>query len=312
MLRPKVFVIGAGGMVGATAASALAFKEIAHDIILIDVAEELAHAHATDINHATAYTSGVHVRKGDYNDIEENDIIVITCGVARSPERPDQTRRELLGTNVHIIKDVVGKIRAQGKLVTIIVVSNPVDVLTYVAVKESGLPKGRVFGSGTTLDTARLKVTLANALGVSQKDVHGYVLGEHGDSSFPTLSSTTVAGIPVSDFPGFKSAMTDNLDEDIRAAAYRIVAAKTASKYGIGHVVAQLVEALMKRSRTIYPVCSLAEGEYGLHDVVLGLPSVVSADGVKIVDNYPLNAEEKAKLQKSAEIITSAIRSIGY
>lgn len=309
MIRPKVFVIGAGGMVGATAASALAFKEVAHDIVLIDVAEELATAHATDINHATAYTSGVHVRKGDYNDIDEGDIIVITCGV---PQKPGQTRLELLETNVHIMKDVVGNIRAQGKLVTIIVVSNPVDVLTYVAAKESGLPKGRVFGTGTTLDTARLKVTLANALDVSQKDVHGFILGEHGDSSFPALSSTTVAGMPLADFPGYKKEMTETLDQDIRNAAYKIVAAKTASKYGIGHVVAQLVGSLMQRTRTIYPVCSPVEGEYGLDGVVLGLPHFVSAKGVEIIDSYPLADDEKQKLADSAEIIKKAIKSVGY
>lgn len=309
MIRPKVFVIGAGGMVGATAASALAFKEVAHDIILIDIAEELADAHATDINHATAYTSGVHVRKGDYDDIAEGDIIVITCGVA---QKPGQTRLDLLTTNVHIIKDVVGKIKQQGKLVPIVMVSNPVDVLTYVATKEAGLPKGRVFGTGTTLDTARLRVTLANTLDVSQQHMHGYVLGEHGDSSFPALSAMTIAGIPVADFPGYKPEMTESIDEDIRAAAYRIVAAKTASKYGIGQVVAQLVEALMRDSKAIYPVCSLAHGEYGLHDVVLGLPHTVSAQGVSILDNYPLSTEEQQKLAASAEVVEAAIKSVGY
>jgi L-lactate dehydrogenase len=309
MARPTVFIIGAGGMVGATAASALAIKEIAHEIVLIDVAEELVHAHATDINHSTAYTSGVHVRKGDYADIQEGDIIVITCGVA---QKPGQNRLQLLETNVHIIKDVVGKIMAQGKLVTIVMVSNPVDVLTYVALKESGLPKERVFGTGTTLDTARLRVTLANALGVSQKDINGYVMGEHGDSSFTAISGLNVSGIPLSQFPGYTKTMTDNLEQDIRDSVYKIIAANTASKYGIGHVIAQIVESLMNGSKSVFPVCSLVEGEYGLNDVVVGLPSLVSHDGAKIVDNYPLTAEERQKLHDSAAIVRKAIQSVGY
>jgi L-lactate dehydrogenase len=309
MAGPKVFIIGAGGMVGATAASALAIKETVHEIVLIDVAEGLVHAHATDINHATAYTAGVHVRKGDYVDIEENDIIVITCGV---PQKPGQPRLELLETNAKIMKEVVGKIMQQGKLVTIIVVSNPVDVLTYVALKESGLPKERVFGTGTTLDTARLRVTLANMLGASQKQVQGYVLGEHGDSSFTAISTLNIAGVPLTNFPGFTKAMTDTLEQDIRDSVYKIIAGGTASKYGIGHVIVQLVEALMQRTHSVFPVCSLVEGEYGLNDVVVGLPSLVSHQGATIIDNYPLTAEEEKKLNISADIVKDAIKSLGY
>lgn len=308
-MGPKVFIIGAGGAVGATAASALAFKEVVHDIVLIDIAEDLAHAHATDINHATAYSSGVRVRKGDYHDIEANDIIVITCGVAQKPGQP---RLELLATNAKIMKDVVGKIMAQGKQVTLVVVSNPVDVLTYVALKESGLPKERVCGTGTTLDTARLRVTLANALGVSQKDINGYVMGEHGDSSFTAISNLNVSGIPLKKFPGYKPTMTKNLEQDIRDSVYKIIAANTASKYGIGHVIAHIIRALLQDSKTIFPVCSLLEGEYGLNGVVLGLPSMVSREGAKIVDGYPLTADEQKKLQNSAKIIKAAIKSIGY
>ncbi|HEV7454889.1 MAG TPA: hypothetical protein VGO07_06545, partial [Candidatus Saccharimonadales bacterium] len=241
MQKRTVFVIGAGGMVGATAAQALAIKEIVSDIVLIDVAEELVHGQAMDINHATAFTDGVHVRVGDYHEIKEDDIVVITCGIA---QKPGQSRRELLAVNADIITDVAGKVMAQGKPVFILMVANPVDVLTDVALRVSGLPKERVFGTGTTLDSARLCVTLAHNLHVSQQAVQAFILGEHGDSSFPALSNATVDGIPLADFPGFDPAMIEDISDDIRAAAYRIIEAKKSTYYGIGNVVAKIVEAL--------------------------------------------------------------------
>jgi L-lactate dehydrogenase len=304
MLKRTVFVIGAGGMVGATVAQSLAIREIVSDIVLIDVAEDLVRGQAMDISHATAFTGGVHVRVGAYDQIKEDDIIVITCGV---PQKPGQPRLELLEINAKIIRDVVGKVMAQGKPVFILMVANPVDVLTYVALKASGLPKERVFGTGTTLDTARLRVTLAQKLHVSQQEIQGYILGEHGDSSFPALSNASVAGVPLADFPGYKPEMVASIDKDIRAAAYQIIEAKKSTYYGIGNVVAGIVSAMGHGRHAIFPVCSLAEGEYGLNDVVVGLPSLVSDKGVKIIDNYPLDAEEKKLLKHSAEIVKKAM-----
>lgn len=300
MSKPKVFVVGAGGMVGATAAQALAIKEVVQDIILIDVAADLVHGQAMDISHATAFTGGVHVRTGDYTEISKDDIIVITCGIA---QKPGQTRLELLDINAKIIRDVVGKIMAQGQPVYILMVANPVDILTHIALEASGLPKQRVFGTGTTLDTARLRVALAETLGVSQKEVQGYILGEHGDSSFPALATATVGGVLLQDFPGFKQQMVENIDHEIRSSAYKIIETKKSTYYGIGLVVAEIVSAMLKNRASIFPVCSLTKGEYGLSDVVLGLPSLVSSRGVKILDNYPLSDGEKTKLKSSATII---------
>jgi L-lactate dehydrogenase len=307
MRAQSVFVIGAGGMVGATAAHALAIKEIVNDIVLIDVAKDLVHGQAMDINHATAYTNGVHVRVGDYDEIKEDDIVVITCGLA---QKPGQTRLELLEANSNIIKDVVGKVMAQGKPVFILMVANPVDVLTHVALKASGLPKERVFGTGTSLDTARLKVTLAHKLHVSQKAVQAYILGEHGDSSFPALSNASIGGIPLTAFPGFEPQMVEGVADEIRAAAYKIIETKRSTYYGIGHVVAKVVEAMLRDTGTIFPVCSLAEGEYGLKDVVLGLPSLVSSHGARILEGYPLSKLEEKQLQDSAAIIRKATQAV--
>lgn len=308
MRQRSVFVIGGGGMVGATAAQAIAIKEVVSDIILIDVAEDLVHGQAMDINHATAYTHGVNVRVGDYGEIQEDDIIVIASGAA---QKPGQTRLELVDINTAIIRDVVRKIMAQGKQVYILMVANPVDVLTYMALKESGLPKERVLGSGTTLDTARLRVTIANEVGVSQRHVHGYILGEHGDSSFPALSNASIGGIPLAQFPGFNDTLAAALGDDIRAAAYRIIEAKKSTYYGIGTVIARLVEALLQNSASIFPVCSLATGQYSLDDVVIGLPSKVSSRGVEILEHYPLNEAEQASLQASADVVKEAIIRTG-
>jgi L-lactate dehydrogenase len=243
------------------------------------------------------------VRVGDYADIKENDIIVITCGLA---QRPGQSRLELLDANRTIIEDVVSKVMAGGKPVYIVMVTNPVDALTRVALQVSGLPKERVFGTGTALDTARLRVALANDLHVSQQAVEAYVLGEHGDSSFPALSHASIGGVPLADFPGFTPTMAATVGQDIRDAAYTIIQAKKSTYYGIGNVVAKLVEALLQDSASVFSVCSLAEGEYGLHDIVIGLPSLISNKGAYILDDYPLNDRERQKLHESANVIRAA------
>ncbi len=307
MSKQTVFIIGAGGMVGATAAQVLAIKEVVHDIVLMDVAEALVHGQAADISHATAYTDGVHVRTGGYDEIKEDDIIVITCGI---PQQPGQPRLELLEANARVVREVVGRVMEQGKPVFILVVANPVDVLTQVALEASGLPKERVFGTGTALDTARLRVTLAHALHVSQQSVQAYVFGEHGDSSFPALSHASVGGVPLAKFPGYDPALAASIGQDIRDAAYKIIEAKKATYYGIGHVVAKLIEAMVRDRASIFPVCSLAEGEYGLDGVVIGLPSLVSSRGVRILEDYPLSPAETRQLHASAAIVKQAYDSL--
>jgi L-lactate dehydrogenase len=296
-------------MVGATAAHSIAIREIVSDVVLIDVAEDLVRGQAMDINHATGYTNGVHVRVGSYDDIKENDIIVITCGLH---QKPGQTRMDLLEANVKIIRDVTHKVMqgSKDKPVYIVMVSNPVDVLTYIALKESGLPKERVLGTGTTLDTARLRVTLAHELHVSQQQIETYILGEHGDSSFATLSSASIGGIPLVKFPGFQQSTVETIEQDIRNAAYNIIAAKKSTYYGIGNIVAKIVEALVKDTRDILPVCSIAEGEYGLENVAISLPSLVGIHGVKILDGHPLDKAETESLHASAHIIQDAISSV--
>lgn len=307
MNKQKLVIVGGGGMVGATAAYACALRSVIEEIVLIDRNEDLVWGQAADINDAMGIDRNVVVHTGNYSDINDDDIVVITAG---SPQMPGQTRLELVGVNANIMRDIVKNIMAGGAKPYLVVVSNPVDVLTYVALKESGLPKTRVFGTGTTLDTSRLKSYLADALNVDSKAVDAYILGEHGDSSFSTIETAQVGEVPIREYPGFTEELVDNIEQKIRDRAYRVIDTKKSTYFAIGFVISKIVSALRHSAHTVYPVCSLAEGEYGLDNVVLGLPSAISSDGVKILAGYPLTDREKELLAQSAEIVGEAIRSL--
>ena len=304
MNKQKLLIVGGGGMVGATAAYACALRSVIEEIVLIDRSEDLAWGQAADINDAMGIDRNVVVHTGNYSDINDDDIVVITAG---APQLPGQTRLELIDVNAKIMRDIVKNIMANGAKPYLVIVSNPVDVLTYVALKESGLPKNRVFGTGTALDTSRMKSYLANAFNVDSKAVDAYILGEHGDSSFSTIETAQIGEVPIKEYPGFTEEMIDGIEQKVRDRAYRVIETKKSTYFAIGFVVSKIVSALRKSTHTVYPVCSLAEGEYGLNNVVLGLPSTISSDGVKILAGYPLTEREKESLNKSAGIIAEMI-----
>ena len=304
MNKQKLLIVGGGGMVGATAAYACALRSVIEEIVLIDRNEDLAWGQAADINDAMGIDRNVVVHTGNYSDINDDDIVVITAG---APQLPGQTRLELIDVNARIMHDIVKNIMANGAKPYLVIVSNPVDVLTYVALKESGLPKNRVFGTGTTLDTSRMKSYLADAFNVDSKAVDAYILGEHGDSSFSTIETAQIGEVPIKEYPGFTEEMIDGIEQKVRDRAYRVIETKKSTYFAIGFVVSKIVSALRKSTHTVYPVCSLAEGEYGLNNVVLGLPSTISSDGVKILAGYPLTEREKELLNKSAGIIAEMI-----
>ena len=304
MNKQKLLIVGGGGMVGATAAYACALRSVIEEIVLIDRNEDLAWGQAADINDAMGIDRSVVVRTGNYSDINDDDIVVITAG---APQLPGQTRLELVDVNAKIMRDIVKNIMANGAKPYLVIVSNPVDVLTYVALKESGLPKNRVFGTGTTLDTSRMKSYLADAFNVDSKAVDAYILGEHGDSSFSTIETAQIGEVPIKEYPGFTEEMIDGIEQKVRDRAYRVIETKKSTYFAIGFVVSKIVSALRKSTHTVYPVCSLVEGEYGLNNVVLGLPSTISSDGVKILAGYPLTEREKELLNKSAGIIAEMI-----
>ena len=208
MNKQKLLIVGGGGMVGATAAYACALRSVIEEIVLIDRSEDLAWGQAADINDAMGIDRNVVVHTGNYSDINDDDIVVITAG---APQLPGQTRLELIDVNAKIMRDIVKNIMANGAKPYLVIVSNPVDVLTYVALKESGLPKNRVFGTGTTLDTSRMKSYLADAFNVDSKAVDAYILGEHGDSSFSTIETAQIGEVPIREYPGFTEEMIDGI-----------------------------------------------------------------------------------------------------
>ena len=307
MDKQKVVIVGAGGMVGASTAYALALRSVVEEIVLIDRSEDMAWGQAADINDAMGLDRSVSVRPGTYDDIATDDIVVISAG---APQQPNQTRMELLGINVGIMRDIIQNIMKNGAQPYLVVVSNPVDVMTYVALKESGLPKNRVMGTGTTLDTSRLKSLIADGLGVNSRDVDAYILGEHGDSSFSTIETAQIGEIPLREYPGYTDELVENVEQKIRDRAYKIIETKKSTYFAIGFVVSKIVSALRQSTSTIYPVCSLVEGEYGLENVVLGLPSMINDEGVKILAGYPLTDRERDALHASSRVVQQAISDI--
>ena len=307
MDKQKVVIVGAGGMVGASTAYALALRSVVEEIVLIDRSEDMAWGQAADINDAMGLDRSVSVRLGTYDDIATDDIVVISAG---APQQPGQTRMELLGINVGIMREIIQNIMKNGAQPYLVVVSNPVDVMTYVALKESGLPKNRVMGTGTTLDTSRLKSLIADGLGVNSRDVDAYILGEHGDSSFSTIETAQIGEIPLREYPGYTDELVENVEQKIRDRAYKIIETKKSTYFAIGFVVSKIVSALRQSTSTIYPVCSLVEGEYGLENVVLGLPSMINDEGVKILAGYPLTDRERDALHASSRVVQQAISDI--
>lgn len=307
MAKQKVFVVGGGGMVGATAAYAMALNKAIEEIVLIDVNQQLVWGQAADINDAMGFDSGILVRTGTYEEITSEDIVVITAG---APQQPGQNRLELLGVNAGIIRSIMSDVTQDGRQPFVVMVANPVDVLTYIASTEFGLPKEKVFGTGTTLDTSRLRALIADDLNVHSREVDAYILGEHGDSSFSTLERANVGDIPLKKFPGYDGRDYRGIDNKIRERAYKVIETKKSTYYAIGLVISKIVIALRRSTFSIFPVCSLFDGQYGLHDVVLGVPSVVSNQGVRILEGYELTPEEKEQLHHSADVVKNAIKSI--
>ncbi|MGO3701859.1 MAG: L-lactate dehydrogenase [Candidatus Saccharimonadales bacterium] len=304
MSKQKVFIVGGAGMVGASAAYALTLKEVVSEVVLIDLNEDMATGQAMDMTDAAAFTNDVTVRVGDYSEIDTDDIVVITGGAA---QKPGQTRLELLGINASIIRDVVGRVMANGKEIYLVLVTNPVDVLTYEALKVSGLPKHRVLGTGTMLDSARLRAVIAEKLGVRANEVDAFTFGEHGDSSFTALLSATVGSVPLHAFPGYSDDRLAVLDEEVAKKAYRIIETKKSTYYGIGQVISEVVAALRSEKPRVLSVSSLLEGEYGLHDVAMSVPTLVSSRGVQPIDGYRFSDEEREKLHASAGVIRTSI-----
>lgn len=293
-MSQKVFIIGAAGMVGSSCAYNILVKELAKEIILIDIDKERLEGQFSDLFHAASFTKNTKVKIGDYNEINNNDIVVITAG---KNQVPGQTRLDLKEVNEEVILKIMEQINSTGKNIFIVIVSNPVDILTYTALKNSKLSKERVFGSGTCTDTARLKAYLAKKFNVEYSDVDAMVLGEHGESCFIPFSQIRIKGELINDLD------QEEVNQYIKNAASKIISAKGSTYYGIASVVGNIIDALGNSKEKIIPVCSLAEGEFGLNNIVIGLPNVINSSGVKIVENIELNNSEKDLLNSSSKVL---------
>ncbi len=301
-MKTKIAVVGTG-MVGSSFAYAAMIRGLAAEIILIDVNEAREEGEVMDLAHGLIGTETGGVRGGSLRDCADVDIIVICAG---APQAPGETRLDLVNKNVKILR---GLIKGMGKLrqdTVVIVVANPVDILAYVAAKMLGLPRGQVFGSGTSLDTSRLRYNISQKIGVNLHNVHGYVMGEHGDSEFVPWSLVNISGVPAKEL--LTAAEMKGIEQKTMKAAYEIIQRKHSTYYGIGVVVTELCEAILHDKKFIMPVSAEPGTAYGIHDVFLGVPAVLGRRGVEKVWPLPLNAAEKAKLQKSANILRGYLK----
>lgn len=307
----KVAIIGCG-FVGSSSAFALMQSGLFTEMVLIDVDKNRAEGEALDISHGLPFASPMNIYAGDYDDVADAAITIITAG---ANQKPGETRLDLVKKNVAIFKTIIPEMTKRNYQGIILVVSNPVDILTYVTIKLSDLPLGRVLGSGTVLDTARFKYTLGHHLGVDPRTVHARIVGEHGDSEIAVWSTANVGGVPIIPFSELRG-FTDHEDqmkkiaEDVKNSAYEIIEKKQATYYGIAMTVKRICEAIVRDEKSVLPVSNLMEGDYGLNDVVLSMPAIIGREGIEQKVPIRLSEDEFAKLKESAAALHAVIEEL--
>lgn len=306
----RVALVGSG-FVGSSYAFALFNQGLAAELVIIDANQPKAEGDAMDLNHGLPFASNMRIWAGDYSDCKDADLVVITAGANQAP---GETRLDLIGKNAKIFQSIVQSVMESGFNGLFLVATNPVDVLTYATWKYSGLPASRVIGSGTILDTARLRYLLGERLEVDPRNVHAYIMGEHGDTELPVWSNVSIGGQPLADYRKTHGQPTDEelnrIFINVRDAAYHIIERKGATYYGIAMGLARLTKAILKNENSVLSVSTLLTGEYGLEDVYLGVPAVVNRQGIRDVYELHLTDEEKQKLHHSASVLKEAIASI--
>lgn len=310
----KIGIVGSG-LVGATAAYALVMRGVGREVILVDKNMARAQAEADDILHAVPFSHPMHIRAGDYPDLAGSPVVIITAGVG---QRPGESRRELLGRNAAVFRDVVPNVLRYAPDAVLVVATNPVDVMTHMAAEfaqQSGVPRSRVIGSGTTLDTARFRTLLGRHLGVDSHHVHSYVLGEHGDSEVLAWSEVSIGGIPLEEFCTGQDEVVDqaarqSIDEQVRRAAYHIIEGKGATYYGIGSALARIVDVILHDQRSILTVCTRYDDVVGVPDVTVSLPNLVGGKGIISTCLFELSDDEYNSLKASARIVRDTIDSL--
>lgn len=308
----KAAIIGTG-FVGSTTAFTLMMSGLFSELVLIDINETKAKGEAMDLNHGMPFARPVRIYQGTYADCHDADIIIITAG---ANQKEGETRLDLVNKNTEIFKSIVSSVTkyTSPDNSILLVVTNPVDVLTHVTAKISGWPAGKVIGSGTVLDTARFRYLIGEHVGVDTRNIHGYILGEHGDTELPAWSLTTIAGMPMEEYCNTcKSCGGENRDEifrKVKNAAYDIIRAKGATYYAVALAVRRIVEAIMRDEHSILTVSSLLTGQYGISDVCISVPAVVDRNGINRVLEVPLTDGEKKMLHHSADTLKGILQKL--
>lgn len=308
----KVTIIGAG-FVGSTTAYTLMLSGLISEIVLIDKNRSKAEGEVMDLNHGMPFVRPVRIYHGDYNDCKDSDIVIITAGVS---QKPGESRMDLVNKNVDIFKDIISQITKSTFDGILLVVTNPVDVLTYVSYKLSGFSKNKVIGSGTVLDTARFRYMLGNHVGVDPRNIHAYILGEHGDTEVATWSLTNIAGIPMDAY--CKDCRRCNgmiskyeIYHDVKNAAYKIIEMKGSTYYAVALAVRRIVEAILRDENSILTVSSLLEGQYGLTGICMSVPTVVNSKGIEKIIDVPVSDSERESLKESGTSLKEVIKTLG-
>lgn len=308
----KIAIIGCG-FVGSACAFALMQSGLFSEMVLIDSNEERAEGEALDISHGLPFSKPMQIYSGTYDDITDAGIIAITAGAG---QKPGESRLELVHKNVEIFKSIIPEISKRNYKGILLIVSNPVDIMTYTALKLSGLPSNQVFGSGTVLDTARLKYLLGEHLGVDARSVHAFILGEHGDSEIAAFSSANVSGIELKKFCDFacktdkhEEAMKE-IAEDVKLSAYEIIKKKGATYYGIAMSVRRICEAIILDQKSILPISCLQNGKNGIENVVLSMPMIVGKHGAERSVEISLSEEERRAIKSSANMLKGIIKTL--
>lgn len=314
MERNKVVIVGTG-FVGMSYAYALVNQGTVEELVLIDIDYEKAVGEAMDLNHGLSFAPRkMTIFAGTYEDCKDASLVVITAGVS---QKEGENRIQLLQRNAVIIKSVVKSIMASGFDGILLIASNPVDIIAYVAWKESGLPQSRVIGSGTSLDTGRLRYEISEKVHIDSRNVHAYILGEHGDSEFVSWSNAHIGAKPILDvIDSMEEIAFEDLDkiyQRVRDAAYEIIKRKKSSYYGVGMALVRITSAIFNNENRIIPISVYHDGLYNCDkDLYIGLPAVLNRDGVHHIVSLKLNDEETIKLQKSATILKNVLQEIGY
>ena len=313
MINPRKVAIVGMGNVGASCAFALMQKKLYSEMVLINRSRDKAEGEAMDLSDGLPYVGSMKIYAGDYEDAADASLIVITSGAA---QKPGETRLDLVSRNAVIMKGIIEQIKATSFEGILLIVANPVDILTHLAQQYSGYGESRVFGSGTVLDTARLKDEIARYLSVDARNVHTMIVGEHGDSEVPLWSITNIAGVEITEFASLRgharghAAAMQQLYENVRDSAYRIIERKGATYYGIAMAVTRIASALVHDEHAVLPVSVPMHGEYGIEGVHLSIPAIIGVSGVEAVVPLRLNGEELAKLRDSGDALKELIEQV--